>query len=388
MKGDCIVLLLYCAKANTSCATSDIANFDCWLATLPLPNLDSRGLRTRGSETPYEFLQVTQSFKDVRIDLNCIECSSPRAPDVIKLLSTPNGIEDATRVIDDLLGLVVDVLGSNYMQITFDRWLAESRFKCPHRPEYNPTVQTRDYAPYEPNTQEDSVTFLIAVAVAAICLLIVVAAALTTVRTIVRRRHHKWLDSLSDRRVLQLWRLQLHSKEQRIEVDKQMSSLFKSDGIPVWIRWGVPLIIVGNIALFLSGHLSPAASVSVLLSLGGEGFRQDDFFEFSIARGTVNLWKAGGKELAILILLFSGVWPYTKQLISLVLWFLPPNMLSSSQRGNIYRWLDALAKWSMIDVFTILISLVAFRVSIRRYVELCVVICWYCVGIPFFSSIF
>ena len=182
------------------------------------------------------------------------------------------------------------------MQISLDRWIAESRFKCPHRPEYNPTVETGDYAPYEPNTESDSVTFLIALALAAICSLIAVAAALTTVRTIVRRRHRKWLDSLSDRRVLQLWRAQLFSKERGIESDKRMSSLFKSAEIPLWMRWGVPLIILGNIALFLSGHLSNAASVSVLMSLGGEGFRQDDFFEFSIARGTVDLWESRRKR--------------------------------------------------------------------------------------------
>jgi hypothetical protein len=161
--------------------------------------------------------------------------------------------------------------------------------------------------------------------------------------------------------------VQQKSEEHAIMLDLETSSLFSSRDIPMWIRMLMPVIIVGNIGLFLSGHLSPAASVSIFLSFGGDTIRQDDFFEFSIARGTVNIWKAGGKELAILILAFSGVWPYTKQVISLILWFLPPSSLPSSSRGNVFRWLDALAKWSMIDIFTILISLVAFRVSIDRY---------------------
>jgi hypothetical protein len=74
--------------------------------------------------------------------------------------------------------------------------------------------------------------------------------------------------------------------------------------------------------------------------------------------------QAGGKELAILILIFSGIWPYTKQLITLVVWFLPPSMLSISKRGNILLWVDWLAKWSMIDIFVIVICIAAFRVSI------------------------
>ena len=77
MKGDFKRGALQCE--NLTSAPSDITNFDCWMATLPLPNLDSRGLRTRGSKTPYEVLELAQSFKDMRLDLNCIECSSPQS---------------------------------------------------------------------------------------------------------------------------------------------------------------------------------------------------------------------------------------------------------------------------------------------------------------------
>ena len=57
------------------------------------------------------------------------------------------------------------------------------------------------------------------------------------------------------------------------------------------------------------------------ITIAGETFRVDNFYEFSIAQSTLDLWHAGGQELATLILLFSGIWPYTKQLITLALWF-------------------------------------------------------------------
>ena len=82
---------------------------------------------------------------------------------------------------------------------------------------------------------------------------------------------------------------------------------------------------------------------------------------------------AGGKELAILIFLFSFVWPYTKQIITMVLWFAPTNRVFVHTRGSILLWLDALAKWSIIDVFTLVVTIVAFRVSIQRYVFLALV---------------
>ena len=80
-----------------------------------------------------------------------------------------------------------------------------------------------------------------------------------------------------------------------------------------------------------------------------------------------NCITAGGKELAVLIFLFSFVWPYTKQIITMVLWFAPTNRVTVQTRGSVLLWLDALAKWSIIDVFTLVVTIVAFRVSIKRY---------------------
>jgi uncharacterized paraquat-inducible protein A len=71
----------------------------------------------------------------------------------------------------------------------------------------------------------------------------------------------------------------------------------------------------------------------------------------------------------MMLLIFSGVWPYTKQLVSLVLWFTPPRAVSVSRRENIFLWLDALGKWSMIDVFILVMTLAVFRVSVKRYVD-------------------
>jgi uncharacterized paraquat-inducible protein A len=80
------------------------------------------------------------------------------------------------------------------------------------------------------------------------------------------------------------------------------------------------------------------------------------------------------------MLLFSGVWPYSKQVITLALWFLPPRIVSVSRRGSIFLWLDALAKWSMVDVFVMIVSIVAFRVTIKRYVGNLRLSIW--IGIP------
>lgn len=70
------------------------------------------------------------------------------------------------------------------------------------------------------------------------------------------------------------------------------------------------------------------------------------------------------RAMAILIAIFSGLWPYTKQITTFVLWFLPPTWVSSIKRGKIFAWLDSLGKYSFIDIFVLIVAMVAFRVSI------------------------
>jgi Paraquat-inducible protein A len=115
----------------------------------------------------------------------------------------------------------------------------------------------------------------------------------------------------------------------------------------------------------LSGHLNLGGRALIDFYVAGETFRLDNFYEFSIAQSTLDLWVASGQGqvLSILILLCSGVWPYTKQLITLALWFLPPSVVSVSRRGQFLLWLDILAKWSMIDIFVLMLMICGFRIG-------------------------
>lgn len=84
-----------------------------------------------------------------------------------------------------------------------------------------------------------------------------------------------------------------------------------------------------------------------------------------MAKSTIEMWNAGARSLAIMIVIFSGVWPYSKQLVTLFLWFAPPRWVSSKRRGSILSWLDVLGKWSMVDVFVLLMTLASFKLSVE-----------------------
>jgi len=88
------------------------------------------------------------------------------------------------------------------------------------------------------------------------------------------------------------------------------------------------------------------------------------FFEFSIAQTTIDMWKSGARSLALIIGIFSGLWPYTKQSITMFLWFMPTTRINARTRGFLFVWLDTFAKWSTIDIYILIITIVAFRISI------------------------
>jgi uncharacterized paraquat-inducible protein A len=68
----------------------------------------------------------------------------------------------------------------------------------------------------------------------------------------------------------------------------------------------------------------------------------------------------------MIIFLLSFAWPYTKQLIITGLWFAPPATISVSTRGSVLLWMDLLGKWSIVDIFVLVLVLVGFRLSIQR----------------------
>jgi uncharacterized paraquat-inducible protein A len=65
-----------------------------------------------------------------------------------------------------------------------------------------------------------------------------------------------------------------------------------------------------------------------------------------------------------MIIVFSGIWPYTKQLMRSACGSLPSTV--SISRRIYLLWLDWLAKWSMVDIFVLVIQRTCrFQVSRR-----------------------
>jgi hypothetical protein len=119
----------------------------------------------------------------------------------------------------------------------------------------------------------------------------VVAALVLSIHCFTQRRHKRWLSMLPVEQLEILKQIQRSEDSLKLALNSTTRSMFQSDNeIPFLIRYGMPVIILGNIGLFLSGHLSLGATVNIEAQIAGETISVDKFFEFSMAKSTIDIW--------------------------------------------------------------------------------------------------
>jgi hypothetical protein len=133
-------------------------------------------------------------------------------------------------------------------------------------------------------------------------------------------------------------------EEQEEEIDWGDSLMFHPS-IPVLIRYGIPVTLLGTIVLFLTANLGVGASVDLSLTLNDELYHIPSLFAFTLANSVHDMWQAGVYPLSILIALCSGGWPYLKLLLMLFAWMAPLKLCPVKRRENLLMWLDALGKY-------------------------------------------
>lgn len=59
-------------------------------------------------------------------------------------------------------------------------------------------------------------------------------------------------------------------------------------------------------------------------------------------------WNGNARILAFIVVLFSGIWPYIKNIILMLTWYMK---LSNKRRDTILTWLKRLGKYSFVDIY-------------------------------------
>lgn len=145
-------------------------------------------------------------------------------------------------------------------------------------------------------------------------------------------------------------------------------SLMKNRNLPCWVRYYVPIVLTVNVLFFVMGHIYTAASVDIVLKLFGKEVRIDGIVTMSLGNTLKDMLNAKNPPWPLIILLggMSGVWPYTKLTMIYSCWMLPPSKLRPKKRGQLLMTLDALGKWSLIDLYVMLFFMLAFRVNVTN----------------------
>ena len=280
----------------------DVLNWHCWLSTIPAPSLDTQGMRAQGSDPTLSIVDVGFSALKMNFSVDCLNCSSPKFEELAALLNEPlsdeSAAESAQNVIDFLLYLVEGE--SSMVQTAIDKMLVEAPKHCPHRLEYDPNATATQYdsvAVAGPNNTTGTFLVTLIVCVAAVAAAFVVI--FVAVKCIVSRRHRKWLAGLPPGQVVAIYQNQKNLRERELAMDMSSASLIRSEHLSRFVRLSVPVVILGNIALFLSGHLSLGGEVRIYLQIGGQDLVVSDFYAFSIAQSGIELWNAGAKEIAV-----------------------------------------------------------------------------------------
>jgi hypothetical protein len=206
-------------------------------------------------------------------------------------------LQSTTKTAKKIFNLLENLFEGNFFQLAVDRTLHDATKKCPHRPEYEPDFSGSVYQDFDVEKVNNSGSFFLAIFIFCFALFSIVMIAAIITKIIVLRRHKKWISSLAPTQIELLQRQQSKEEERKTELNITSQSLFRSGVVPLWVRLSMPLVILGNIGFFLSGHLSLGASVSIVGSIAGQSFEENGFFEFSMARSTIEIWN--GKRMKI-----------------------------------------------------------------------------------------
>ena len=99
---------------------------------------------------------------------------------------------------------------------------------------------------------------------------------------------------------------------QAMESEELPKSLFSSPGIPRLAPYLVPAMIVATIVLLITSNVSTGATVDLSIRVNERFLSVPNLFEFSLGNTARDLYHAGIYALLILVVCFSGIWPYVK----------------------------------------------------------------------------
>lgn len=85
-------------------------------------------------------------------------------------------------------------------------------------------------------------------------------------------------------------------------------------------------------------------------------------YELTFIHSIKDAWNGDAKLLAVIIVLFSGIWPYLKKVIIVIIWYVP---MTVERQSATLLWLSRLSKYTLVDVFAVIGILVGLQLQLK-----------------------
>jgi len=250
----------------------DVTNIRCWLATIVQPILDKYGMREVEEDSGIALDKLAMNLAEARLHIDCVACSSPLLFEMSEKFGSREGVEDTTKVANDIFHYIARFLSGNFVQNQLDRLVLSSSLMCPHSPAYNRAFAGLKYEEMPAVEGSGNLNgFLVAIIIVVGVLLSLASVLVLVTRYISRQRHATWCRSLTREQFAELMKEQLDTKNREIDLNNRVTSLASCQDVPMIVRVLMPLIILGNVGLFLSGHLSLGGTVNIIGTFAGQG---------------------------------------------------------------------------------------------------------------------
>ena len=268
----------------------------CWLSTIPAPALNSNCLRFENDEMiALSLKDIYAAVAEMKIDVQCISCTSPALEEWSELLSQQEAIDGATEVTNMLLKYATGLLDGGFVQVLIDRFLNIAASRCEFSPKYGSTVPEFRAFEAEEFVDDSSNSFFFALAIVAAILVIGIALITIAVHRFVRRRHQRWLQTFTSGEIDALIEEQRFQTIEELAADNVSTSMATSKSIPLFARICIPCMVLVNIGLFAAGHFSLGGTIKIAAQVGQQDLSLDSFYNFSIANTVIEMWNAGAR---------------------------------------------------------------------------------------------
>lgn len=151
-------------------------------------------------------------------------------------------------------------------------------------------------------------------------------------------------------------------REDDVNVKVYPSYFRNAEAFPKYVRWGIPAFLIGTFILLVNADIASGVSAHYFLVQNGVVVEERDLLNVSVISSVKKLWHNGSYPLAIFISIASVAWPYLKLFLALYSWM--RTYKNPRRQEQFVEVIDALGKWSFVDIITLVEIMVAFRSSV------------------------